>query len=65
MSKLFYAVILLGALYAAHLVDKHFGDDVAAAEAHAEACEDLQHEEFLRQVDREVERRVAEDDESL
>lgn len=65
MSKTLYALILVGALYAAHLVDKYYGDDVAAAEAHAEACEEIQHEELLRQVDREVERRVAEDGESL
>lgn len=62
MSKTLYALILVSALYVAHLVDHHFGDDVAALNAHAEACEEIQHEEFLRQVDREVERRVAEDD---
>lgn len=53
MSKTLYALILLGALYAAHLTDKYFGDDVAAAKAHAEACEEIQHEELLRKADAE------------
>lgn len=54
MSKLCAVTITLGALYAAHLVDVFFPvDEKAAAEAHAEACEELQHEEFLRRVDKE------------
>lgn len=53
MSKTLYALILVSALYAAHLVDRHFGDDVAALNAHAEACEELQHEELLRKADAE------------
>ena len=58
-------MILVGALYAAHLVDRHFGDDVAALNAHAEACEEIQHEEFLRKVDaecRESARRALEEE---
>lgn len=65
MSKLCCVAILLGALYAAHLVDSYYGDDVAAAEAHAEACEDLQHEELLRKADaecRESARRALEEE---
>lgn len=51
MSKTLYALILVSALYAAHLVDRHFGDDVAALNAHAEACEEIQHENLLRKAD--------------